>query len=106
LCAVCQSSSTVRFLPLLDRVLIRRIVPAAKTAGGVLLPEATGSKVNTGVVVAVGSGGRDREGRVISPSVKEGDKVLLPEYGGSSLKLNNEELTIYREQDILGIMQD
>lgn len=58
-----------------------------------------------GVVVRVGSGGRDRDGKTLTPLVKEGDSVLLPEYGGSALKLDNEEYTLYREADLLGIMK-
>jgi chaperonin GroES len=96
--------SVPRFLPLLDRVLVRRLIPQTKTAGGVLLPEASQSKLNQGVVVRVGGGARDREGKVIAPSVKEGDKVVLPDYGGSTLKLDNEEFQLYREQDLLGVL--
>ena len=99
-----QSSAARRFVPLLDRVLVRRVVPETRTAGGVLLPEQSGAKLQQGVVVSVGSGGRDRDGRPMTPLLKEGDKVLLPEYGGNAIKLDNEELTLYREQDILGVL--
>ena len=104
-CDGMQSGVVVRFVPLLDRVLIRRVVAATKSAGGVLLPDSSQSKLQEGVVVRVGAGARDREGKLIAPSVKEGDKVVLPEYGGSAVKLGGEEFTLYREQDILGVLQ-
>jgi len=86
-------SAAKRLLPLLDRVLIEKIVPPTKTMGGVLLPEsATASKLNSGTVVAVGPGLRSKDGStVVPPSVKEGDTVLLPEYGGSNIKLGDKE---------------
>ena len=93
-------------MPLLDRVLVRRLIPQTKTAGGLLLPEASQGKLNQGVVMRVGAGGRDKDGKTIAPMVKEGDKVLLPEYGGNALKLGEEEFTLYREQDILGVLSD
>ena len=95
-----------RFVPLLDRVLVRRVVPQTKTAGGLLLPEASQGKLNQGVVVRVGAGGRDKDGKTTPPMVKEGDHVLLPEYGGNALKLGDEEFTLYREQDILGVLNE
>ena len=92
-------------MPLFDRVLVRRVVPATKTAGGLLLPEASQSKLNQGLVISVGAGGRDRDGKTIAPSVAEGDTVLLPEYGGSNIKLDGEEYTLFRESDILGVLK-
>jgi chaperonin GroES len=80
-----------RLVPLLDRVLIERIVAPTKSAGGVLLPDSAVPKVNEGVVLAVGPGRRTKDGDLIAPSVKEGDKVLLPEYGGALVKLNDKE---------------
>lgn len=95
-----------RLIPLLDRVLVEKVVPAAKTAGGVLLPESALPKVNEGVVVAVGPGRRNMNGDLIPMSVKAGDKVLLPEYGGSQLKLDNKEFQLYRDEELLGILKD
>lgn len=94
-----------RLIPLLDRVLIERIVAPTKSAGGVLLPDSAVSKVNEGVVLAVGPGRRTRDGDVVTPSVKEGDKVLLPEFGGSMVKLNDKELFLYRDDELLGILE-
>ncbi|KIZ02813.1 chaperonin [Monoraphidium neglectum] len=95
-----------RLIPLLDRVLIERIIAPTKSAGGVLLPESAVTKVNEGVVLAVGPGRRTKDGDLLPPSVKEGDKVLLPEYGGSLVKLNDKELFLYRDDELLGILAD
>ncbi|KAI8463805.1 MAG: chaperonin 10 [Monoraphidium minutum] len=95
-----------RLVPLLDRVLIERIIAPTKSSGGVLLPESAVSKVNEGVVLAVGPGRRTSAGELVNPSVKEGDKVLLPEYGGSMVKLNDKELFLYRDDELLGILAD
>ncbi|MCO5611327.1 hypothetical protein L7F22_065579 [Adiantum nelumboides] len=95
-----------KLIPLLNRVLVQKIVAPTKSGGGVLLPETAASKVNSGKVVAVGSGGRAKDGSVVPVVVKEGDTVLLPEYGGNQLKLGDEEFVIYRDEEILGILKD
>ncbi|OVA10578.1 Chaperonin Cpn10 [Macleaya cordata] len=79
-----------RLIPCLNRILVEKIVPPSKTNAGILLPEKT-SKLNSGKVVAVGPGARDRDGKLIPVSLKEGDTVLLPEYGGTEVKLNEKE---------------
>ncbi|PIN25021.1 Mitochondrial chaperonin [Handroanthus impetiginosus] len=94
-----------RLLPLLNRVLVEKIAPPSKTTAGILLPEKTG-KLNSGKVVAVGPGFRDREGKLVPVSVKEGDTVLLPEYGGTEVKLGEKEYHLYRDDDILGTLRD
>jgi chaperonin GroES len=73
----------------------------SKTSGGILLPESNVSKANEGEVLAVGAGFRTRDGDVIPVSVAVGDKVLLPEYGGLQLKLDGEELHLFRNDEIL-----
>ncbi|KAF7808744.1 10 kDa chaperonin, mitochondrial-like [Senna tora] len=99
-----------RLIPSLNRVLIEKIVPPSKTTAGILLPEKT-SKLNSGKVIAVGPGARDKAGNLIPVSVKEGDTVLLPEYGGTQVKLDDKEyvvmtLHLFREEDILGTLHD
>ncbi|KAI4373637.1 hypothetical protein MLD38_011743 [Melastoma candidum] len=94
-----------RLIPALNRVLVEKIVPPAKTNTGILLPEKT-TKLNSGRVVAVGPGSRDRDGNLIPVTVKEGDTVLLPEYGGTEVKLDNKEYHLYRDDDILGTLHD
>eukprot|EP00002_Diphylleia_rotans_P019908 TRINITY_DN384_c0_g1_i1.p1 TRINITY_DN384_c0_g1~~TRINITY_DN384_c0_g1_i1.p1 ORF type:complete len:101 (+),score=24.85 TRINITY_DN384_c0_g1_i1:90-392(+) len=91
-------------LPLFDRVLVERVVAQSKTATGLFLPDASTTKLNEAVVVAVGSGRTTSTGVTIAPVVKPGDRVLLPEYGGSPIKLGDKELTLFREEDLLGIL--
>eukprot|EP01026_Neomeris_dumetosa_P008027 TRINITY_DN125197_c0_g1_i1.p3 TRINITY_DN125197_c0_g1~~TRINITY_DN125197_c0_g1_i1.p3 ORF type:complete len:103 (-),score=16.12 TRINITY_DN125197_c0_g1_i1:70-378(-) len=94
-----------RLKPLANRVLVRRIEAESKTAGGVLLPD-SGAKKNEGVVVAVGPGWQNKEGQLVPCSVKEGDTVLLPEYGGHTVKLGEEEMQLFRDEDILAVLED
>ncbi|KAI4385397.1 hypothetical protein MLD38_003428 [Melastoma candidum] len=92
-----------RLIPALNRVLVEKIVPPAKTNTGILLPEKT-TKLNSGTVVAVGPGARDRDGKLIPVTFKEGDTVLLPEYGGTEVKLGDKEYHLFRDDDILGTL--
>ncbi|KAI3923062.1 hypothetical protein MKW92_018543 [Papaver armeniacum] len=94
-----------RLIPCLNRILVEKIVPPSKTTAGILLPEKT-SKLNSGKIVAVGPGARDRDGKLIPVSLKEGDTVLLPEYGGTEVKLNEKEYHLYRDEDILGTLHE
>jgi len=98
-------SQLSRFLPLFDRVLIRRIAAETKTAGGVLLPETAQSKTNLGNVVAVGSGLRTADGKVLPLPVSVGDEVVLPEFGGQKLTLDNEDFLLVRDSEIVGVLQ-
>jgi chaperonin GroES len=91
-----------KLVPLADRVLVKRMVPVTKTAGGIILPEAATTKANQGEVLAVGPGARNINGDIIPISVKVGDKVLLPEYGGMQLKVDGSEDTyLFRNDEIL-----
>ncbi|CDF38778.1 Heat Shock Protein 10, HSP10 [Chondrus crispus] len=94
-----------KIIPLLDRVLIEKAVAEKTSAGGVLLPESALSKLNEGKVIAVGPGARTSDGSVISPSVKEGDNVLLPEYGGSKVVVDGKDMFLYRDDDLLGLIE-
>ncbi|XP_024922653.3 10 kDa chaperonin, mitochondrial isoform X1 [Ziziphus jujuba] len=82
-----------RLVPLLNRVLVEKIVPPSKTNAGILLPEKS-TKLNSGKVVAVGPGVHDREGKLIPVSLKQGDTVLIPDYGGTEVKLGDKEYTL------------
>ena len=88
--------------PLGDRILIRRAAKEVQTAGGLYLPSDKAKNANEGEVLAVGPGLRDASGELHPPSLKKGDQVLLPEYGGTKLKMGDEELYLFREDDILG----
>ncbi|KAK9839659.1 hypothetical protein WJX81_004199 [Elliptochloris bilobata] len=93
-----------RLIPLLDRVLVEKLAPPTKTVGGVLLPE-TASKMSEGRVVAVGPGRRSLNGDVIPVSVKAGDTVLLPDFGGTNVKLDSgSEFALYRDDELLGVL--
>jgi chaperonin GroES len=95
-----------RLVPLLDRVLVQRLEPPTKSLGGVLLPESSQSKLNEGVVVAVGPGRRDKDGALLPMGVKANDKVLLPQYGGNEVSMNDEDFVLFRDEDILGVLAD
>ncbi|CAG8484004.1 27021_t:CDS:2 [Dentiscutata erythropus] len=88
-------------VPLLDRVLVQRIKSQQKTAAGILIPEKSLETLNEGKVIAVGKGALDKEGKHIPNQVKPGDRVLLPSYGGSTLKVEEEEYSIFRDSEIL-----
>ncbi|KIH60584.1 chaperonin GroS [Ancylostoma duodenale] len=91
------------FKPLHDRVLVERIAAETKTKGGIMLPEKSQGKVLEATVISVGPGARNEKGEVIPMSVKAGDHVLLPEYGGTKVVVEEREYTIFREQDLLGV---
>lgn len=90
------------FTPLFDRVLVERFAPEVKTKGGIMLPEKSQGKVLEATVISVGSGARSEKGDLIPMSVKPGDRVLLPEYGGTKVIVDDKEYHIFRESDILG----
>ncbi|KFY83697.1 hypothetical protein V500_09965 [Pseudogymnoascus sp. VKM F-4518 (FW-2643)] len=87
--------------PLLDRVLVQRIKAQTQTAGGIFLPESSVKELNEARVLAVGPGGLDKEGKNVKPSVKAGDKVLIPQYGGSPVKVGEEEYALFRDYELL-----
>lgn len=89
-------------MPLFDRVLVQKAEALTKTKGGIVIPEKAQAKVLQGTVVAVGPGSRNQNGDVIPLSIKVGDSVLLPEYGGTKVEVEeNKEYHLYRESDIL-----
>ncbi|KFM26232.1 10 kDa chaperonin [Auxenochlorella protothecoides] len=99
-------SAAKRLIPLLDRVLVEKVVAPTKSLGGVLLPEVASAKINQGTVLAVGPGRRTSTGELIPVGVKAGDKVLLPEYGGTPVKLEDTEYMIFRDEELLGVLQN
>jgi len=99
-------SLTKRIVPLFDRVLVEKAEPLAKTKGGLYIPEKAQGKVVTGTVVATGPGGRNEKGESIPISVQVGDAVLLPEYGGTKVELEEKEYFLYREHDILAKLKE
>ncbi|KAL1303732.1 hypothetical protein AAFC00_007077 [Neodothiora populina] len=87
--------------PLLDRVLVQRIKAETKTAGGIFLPESAVKELNEAKVLAVGPGAYDKQGKRISVSVQPGDKVLIPQFGGSPIKVGEDEYTLFRDHELL-----
>ena len=93
-------------IPLLDRVLVKRIEAPTKSIGGILLPESSMPKLNEGMVLACGPGRRDKDGALLPMGVTVDDKVLLPQYGGNEVTIDEEELVLFRDEDILGVIKD
>jgi len=92
------------FRPLHDRLLVRRIEAAEKSAGGIIIPDTAKEKPQEGEVVSVGSGIRGEDGTVTPLDVKAGDKILFGKWSGSEVKLDGEDLIIMKESDVLGIV--
>jgi chaperonin GroES len=95
----------MKFRPLHDRVMIRRIDPAAKTTGGIIIPDTAQEKPMEGEVVAAGPGARNENGALVPLSVKAGDRILFGKWSGTEVKLDGEELLIMKESDIMGIVE-
>ena len=93
-----------KFRPLHDRVVVKRIDAEEKSKGGIIIPDTAKEKPSQGQVVAVGPGGRDESGKVITPDVKAGDKVLFGKWSGTEVVLDGEDLLIMKESDIMGVI--
>ncbi len=94
----------MKFRPLHDRVMIRRVDPEGKTTGGIIIPDTAQEKPQEGEVVAVGTGARAEDGKVTPLDLKAGDKILFGKWSGSEVKLDGEDLLIMKESDVLGIV--
>ncbi|HSJ41369.1 MAG: co-chaperone GroES [Xanthobacteraceae bacterium] len=93
-----------KFRPLHDRVVVKRIDAEEKSKGGIIIPDTAKEKPSQGQVIAVGPGGRDESGKVITPDVKAGDKVLFGKWSGTEVVLDGEDLLIMKESDIMGVI--
>ena len=94
----------MKLRPLQDRVLVRRVEPEVKTAGGIFIPDTAQEKPTEGEVVAVGPGMRDEAGNVHPLNVRSGDRVLFGKWSGTEVRLDGEELMIMKETDIMGVL--
>jgi chaperonin GroES len=94
----------LKFRPLHDRVVVKRIDAEAKTKGGIIIPDTAKEKPQEGEIVAVGPGGRDEAGKLIAIDVKAGDRVLFGKWSGTEVKIDGEELLIMKESDIMGVV--
>ena len=95
----------MKFRPLHDRVVVRRVNAEEKTAGGIIIPDSAKEKPQEGEVIAVGPGGRDESGKLIPIDVKTGDRVLFGKWSGTEVKIDGEELLIMKESDIMGVVE-
>ena len=95
----------MKLRPLQDRVLIRRVEPETKTAGGIFIPDTVQEKPMEGEVVSVGPGARCEDGKIQALDVKAGDRVLFGKWSGTEVKLDGEDLIIMKESDIMGIIE-
>ena len=95
----------MKFRPLHDRVVVRRVEEDSKTAGGIIIPDTAKEKPMQGVVVSVGPGARDETGKLVPLEVKAGDQVLFGKWSGTEVKINGEDLLIMKESDILGVLE-
>ena len=94
----------MKFKPLHDRVLVRRVESDTKTKGGIIIPDTAKEKPQEGEVIAVGQGARDETGKLIALDVKPGDRVLFGKWSGTEVKIDSEDLLIMKETDILGVI--
>jgi len=95
----------MKIQPLGDRVLVKPIEEGEVKKGGIIIPDTAKEKPQEGTIVAIGTGKRDDDGKRIPFNVKKGDRILMPKYGGTEVKIDDKEYQIVREEDILGIIK-
>jgi chaperonin GroES len=94
----------LKFRPLHDRVVVRRIAAEEKTKGGIIIPDTVKEKPQEGEILSVGPGGRDEAGKLIPIDLKAGDRVLFGKWSGTEVKIDGEDLLIMKESDIMGVI--
>ena len=94
----------MKFRPLHDRVLVKRVDSDQKTAGGIIIPDTAQEKPMEGKVISVGGGARNESGQVVALDVKKGDRILFGKWSGTEVKIDGKELLIMKESDIMGII--
>jgi chaperonin GroES len=99
-----ESMAKLKFRPLHDRVVVKRIDAEEKSAGGIIIPDTVKEKPSQGEIVAVGPSGRDESGKITPMGVKAGDRVLFGKWSGTEVKLDGEDLLIMKESDIMGVI--
>ena len=95
----------MNFRPLHDRILIKRIEEAETVKGGIIIPDSAKEKPQEGEVVAVGTGKKNEDGKIVPLDVKAGDRILFGKYSGSEIKMDNEEYLILKEEEVLGVVE-
>ena len=94
----------MKFRPLHDRVVVKRIDSEEKTKGGIIIPDTAKEKPQEGEIIAVGSGARDESGKLVPLDVKAGDRVLFGKWSGTEVKIDGQDLLIMKESDIMGVI--
>ena len=94
----------MKFRPLHDRVVVKRVEEDTKTAGGIIIPDSAQEKPQQGEIIAAGPGARDESGKVVPLDVKKGDKILFGKWSGTEVKIDGKELLIMKESDIMGVL--
>ena len=95
----------MKFRPLHDRVVVKRVEENTKTAGGIIIPDTAKEKPQEGKIIAVGPGARDETGKITPLDVKAGDTILFGKWSGTEVKIDGEDLLIMKESDILGVLE-
>ena len=95
----------MKFRPLHDRVVVRRLEGEQKTAGGIIIPDTAKEKPSEGEIIAVGPGGRDESGKLVPIDLKVGDRILFGKWSGTEVKIDGEELLIMKESDVMGVIE-
>jgi chaperonin GroES len=95
----------MKFRPLHDRVVVRRVEQESKSAGGIIIPDTAKEKPMEGEVVAVGDGARTEDGKIQPMAVKAGDRILFGKWSGTEVKIDGEELLIMKESDVMGVIE-
>ncbi|KAK8810656.1 hypothetical protein WA158_007231 [Blastocystis sp. Blastoise] len=97
-----MASCIAKLAPLADRIIVKKLIPQAKTASGILLPEKSIAPANQAEVIAVGPGRYDNNGKLMPMNCKKGDRVLIPEFGGTPIKMQETEYYMFSDVDVLG----
>ena len=95
----------MKFRPLHDRIVLRRVTAEEKTSGGIIIPDTAQEKPAEGEILAVGPGARNEQGAIVALEVKAGDRVLFGKWSGTEVKIDGEELLIMKESDLLGVIE-
>jgi chaperonin GroES len=95
----------MKFRPLHDRVVVRRLESEERTAGGIIIPDTAKEKPQEGEIVAVGPGARDESGKIVALDVHKGDRILFGKWSGTEVKIDGQELLIMKESDIMGVIE-